>query len=204
MQPRAIALVLVIGVGLTIGPAHPKAQAGPPRHATLPAVSPDGRQLAMATLSASGLGGELWIVNVDGSGRRQLTGGSYDTQPEWSPDGSWVLFVAGEHYDCHPHVIKADGTGLKKLASRNGYDRTETFCAPLLTLARLLILKGIGWLDELLRQIPHITAANTGCDANNGSKYCAADILAKGQRESANPKADTDKRKTHPSKTQHE
>jgi Tol biopolymer transport system component len=32
-----------------------------------------------------------------------------------------VLFVAGEHYDCHPHVIKADGTGLKKLASRNGY-----------------------------------------------------------------------------------
>jgi hypothetical protein len=32
-----------------------------------------------------------------------------------------VLFVAGEHYDCHPHVLKADGTGLKKLASRNGY-----------------------------------------------------------------------------------
>ena len=41
--------------------------------------------------------------------------------PTWSPDGEWVLFVAGEHYDCHPHVIKADGTGLKKLASRNGY-----------------------------------------------------------------------------------
>ena len=41
--------------------------------------------------------------------------------PSWSPDGAWVLFVAGEHYDCHPHVLKADGTGLKKLASRNGY-----------------------------------------------------------------------------------
>ena len=41
--------------------------------------------------------------------------------PSWSPDGAWVLFVAGEHYDCHPHVVKADGTGLKKLASRNGY-----------------------------------------------------------------------------------
>ena len=41
--------------------------------------------------------------------------------PTWSPDGAWVLFVAGEHYDCHPHVVKADGTGLKKLASRNGY-----------------------------------------------------------------------------------
>jgi Tol biopolymer transport system component len=32
-----------------------------------------------------------------------------------------VLFLAGEHYDCHPHVVKPDGTGLKKLASRNGY-----------------------------------------------------------------------------------
>jgi Tol biopolymer transport system component len=41
--------------------------------------------------------------------------------PSWSPDGAWVLFVAGEHYDCHPHVVKADGTGLKRLASRNGY-----------------------------------------------------------------------------------
>jgi hypothetical protein len=38
--------------------------------------------------------------------------------PSWSPDDTWVLFVAGEHYDCHPHVIKADGTGLKKLSSR--------------------------------------------------------------------------------------
>jgi hypothetical protein len=32
-----------------------------------------------------------------------------------------VLFLAGEHYDCHPYVVKPDGTGLKKLASRNGY-----------------------------------------------------------------------------------
>jgi Tol biopolymer transport system component len=45
----------------------------------------------------------------------------FHLMPSWSPDGAWVLFVAGEHYDCHPHVIKADGTGLKKLASRNGY-----------------------------------------------------------------------------------
>jgi hypothetical protein len=28
---------------------------------------------------------------------------------------------SGEQYDCHPHVVNADGTGRKKLASRNGY-----------------------------------------------------------------------------------
>jgi Tol biopolymer transport system component len=32
-----------------------------------------------------------------------------------------VLFVSGEHYDCHPHVVNADGTRLRKLADRNGY-----------------------------------------------------------------------------------
>ena len=35
--------------------------------------------------------------------------------------GPWLLFLAGEHYDCHPHVVRADGTGLKKLADRDGY-----------------------------------------------------------------------------------
>src|SRR5213076_863653 len=25
------------------------------------------------------------------------------------------------HYDYHPHVVRADGTGLKKLADRGGY-----------------------------------------------------------------------------------
>ena len=32
-----------------------------------------------------------------------------------------MLFLAGEHYDCHPHVVRADGTGLRKLADRGGY-----------------------------------------------------------------------------------
>jgi Tol biopolymer transport system component len=32
-----------------------------------------------------------------------------------------VLFLSGEHYNCHPHLARADGTGLKKLADRSGY-----------------------------------------------------------------------------------
>jgi Tol biopolymer transport system component len=41
--------------------------------------------------------------------------------PQWSADGAWLLFLSGEHYNCHPHVVRADGTGLKKLADRGGY-----------------------------------------------------------------------------------
>jgi Tol biopolymer transport system component len=47
--------------------------------------------------------------------------------PQWSPDGAWLVFLSGEHYDCHPHLVKADGTGLKKLGSRNGYTGTIEF-----------------------------------------------------------------------------
>src|SRR5262249_33825862 len=53
--------------------------------------------------------------------RQVETGHRFHLMPSWSPDGAWVLFVAGEHYDCRPHVVKTDGTGLKKLAGRNGY-----------------------------------------------------------------------------------
>lgn len=80
-------------------------------------VSPDGQRIAYEDPAY-----RLFLADADGSNARQIkTGMRFHLMPSWSPDGAWVLFVAGEHYDCHPHVLKADGTGLKKLASRNGY-----------------------------------------------------------------------------------
>jgi TolB protein len=80
-------------------------------------ISPDGKRCAFEDPAY-----RLYLADADGSNARQVnTGLPFHLMPSWSPDGKWVLFVAGEHYDCHPHVIKADGTGLKKLASRNGY-----------------------------------------------------------------------------------
>jgi Tol biopolymer transport system component len=80
-------------------------------------ISPDGKRSAFEDRAY-----RLFFADGDGSNAKQIhTGMRFQLLPSWSPDGSWVLFVAGEHYDCHPHIIKADGTGLKKLASRNGY-----------------------------------------------------------------------------------
>jgi Tol biopolymer transport system component len=80
-------------------------------------ISPDGKRGAYEDR-----GYRLFLADADGSNPRHIeTGLRFHLMPSWSPDGAWVLFVAGEHYDCHPHVIKADGTGLKKLAGRNGY-----------------------------------------------------------------------------------
>lgn len=65
---------------------------------------------------------QVYLANADGSDAKQIqTGQPFNFVPQWSPDGQWVLFVSGEHYNCHPHLVKADGTGLKKLADRAGY-----------------------------------------------------------------------------------
>src|SRR5262245_11266777 len=80
-------------------------------------LSPDGKRGAYETENY-----QLYLADGDGANAKHVrTGHPFNFLPTWSPDGAWVLFLAGEHYDCHPHVVKADGTGLKKLASRNGY-----------------------------------------------------------------------------------
>lgn len=71
---------------------------------------------------------QVYIANADGSEKRHIkTGHRFDFAPRWSPDGEWLLFVSGEHYDCHPHIVRRDGTGLKKLADRAGYRGVTEF-----------------------------------------------------------------------------
>ncbi len=47
-------------------------------------VSPDGSRMAFEW------GTELWLINTDGTGLRQLLPAGYYTFPAWSPDGRWV------------------------------------------------------------------------------------------------------------------
>lgn len=66
---------------------------------------------------------QLYIANADGSEAFHVeTGQHFNFGPQWSPDGQWILFVSGEkNTHCDPYIVKADGTGLKKLADRGGY-----------------------------------------------------------------------------------
>ncbi len=71
---------------------------------------------------------QVYLADADGSNRIHVqTGHPFVFVPSWSPDGKWVLFVSGEHYDCHPHIVKSDGTGLRKLADRGGYRGVTEF-----------------------------------------------------------------------------
>lgn len=79
-------------------------------------VSPDGSRISYHENY------QIFVSNVDGSDKRRIeTGNPFNFVPQWSPDGAWLMFVSGEHYNCHPYLVRKDGTGLKKLADRGGY-----------------------------------------------------------------------------------
>ena len=57
-----------------------------------PAVSPDGRLIAWQT-NASGPEDEIFLMNIDGSGHRNLTRApGNDGHPWFSRDGQWIVF----------------------------------------------------------------------------------------------------------------
>jgi Tol biopolymer transport system component len=65
---------------------------------------------------------QVHVSKVDGSDKRQIkTGNPFNFVPTWSPNGEWLLFLSGEHYNCHPYLVRRDGTDLHKLADRGGY-----------------------------------------------------------------------------------
>jgi TolB protein len=65
---------------------------------------------------------QVFLADADGTHAVQVqTGQTFNFGPVWSPDGQWVLFVSGEHHNCHPYIVRADGTGLRKLTDRGGY-----------------------------------------------------------------------------------
>jgi TolB protein len=79
-------------------------------------ASPDGRRIAYHKSY------QVYVADADGANAHKVeTGQPFNFAPQWSPDGSHLLFVAGEHHNCHPHVVRAGGAGLRKLADRGGY-----------------------------------------------------------------------------------
>ena len=85
-------------------------------------ASPDGRLISYHENY------QVYVANADGTQKRHIkTGNQFDFAPRWSPDGQWLLFVSGEHYDCHPVIVRPDGTGLKKIADRGGYRGVTEF-----------------------------------------------------------------------------
>ena len=74
------------------------------------AWSPDSQELIYA------MAGSLWRQRLDGAAARQLTAGAYDYQPDWSPDGRWVIYSS----------YRADAVELWCLNLQSGATRALT------------------------------------------------------------------------------
>lgn len=109
------------------------------RNAGTPMWSPDGRMLAFSAIDCTEcpdgpIVGDppiaTWIVGVDGSGLRQLTGGDYSGLVDWSADGTTLAFVqydlSGE-FPTRAYTLPAAGGERLYLASEDAITAPPTW-----------------------------------------------------------------------------
>ncbi len=104
-----------------------------------PSYSPNGRQIAFSgnrdpvpPTSPFGVpGSHIYLMNANGSEIRQLTsGGFYDSNPSFSPNGRVVIFdrsALSTSRTTHIFSVNVDGTGLRQITNDEGSDYDPVF-----------------------------------------------------------------------------
>lgn len=86
------------------------------------AISPDGTTIAFTYK------GNIFTVPVKGGDARQLTsGGSYNTLPVWSPDGSKIAFNSDREGSLDIFVVDSKGGVPKRLTTNSGNETPLAF-----------------------------------------------------------------------------
>jgi hypothetical protein len=80
-----------------------------------PAWSPVSNEIAFVANESRN--DEIWIINYDGTGVRQLTHNEWewDKSPSWSPDGKQIVFTSNRTGNLQLWVMNADGSNQRLL-----------------------------------------------------------------------------------------
>lgn len=94
-----------------------------------PSWSPDGKQIAFASVVDSSTIC-IYVINADGSGLTRLTDTGQDNlRPVWSPDGKQIAFVSRRDGNQEIYVMQADGGNQTNL-TRTLADEDEPAWSP--------------------------------------------------------------------------
>ncbi len=97
-----------------------------------PVWSPAGERMVYLSAIENG-SSQIFIVNADGSGQKQLTSSwssriwpgwppEGNMEPVWAPDGSKIIYVSWEDEDPEIHSMRPDGSGKVKLTRTDKRD----------------------------------------------------------------------------------
>ena len=87
------------------------------------AAHPDWSPVGNQVVYQSPVGGswDLFLINADGSGKRQLTSdGSIEGLPAWSPDGQWIAYLSDAGGNWGIWLTRADGSEHRQLFAYDG------------------------------------------------------------------------------------
>lgn len=106
-------------------------------------VSPDGKTILFELL------GHLYTVPITGGQATRLTNGmQFDSQPRYSPSGSWITFVSDRDGAENLWIARADGSEPKQLTQ----ERQSTFVSPAWSADGEYVLvsrRAMGLADEI-------------------------------------------------------
>lgn len=82
-----------------------------------PRVSRDGSRILFTSTSD-----QIVVLSADGGARRVVSDAKGNQTPSWSPDGSKILFAAGEFPNINIYTMNADGKDRQNISPNPGFD----------------------------------------------------------------------------------